>query len=113
MDSTKPGHRKILALFLVDPNADVISTADIPPQRLDWWSEQVLKRPLAGVVDGNDHLNKLPAELKAKVLSNVEDFPISLEQAKVYREELMEERKQFVLAHQGEFGGVEISLCEH
>ncbi|KAJ3502518.1 hypothetical protein NMY22_g18557 [Coprinellus aureogranulatus] len=112
-DPTKPGYRKILALFLVDPNVDIISTADVPPQRLDWWSEKVLSQSPAGVVDGKDHLNKLPTELKAKVLSDVDDFPISMEQARVYREQLMEERKSFVLAHQQDFASVEISLCEH
>ena len=29
-DPTKPGHRKIVALFLVDPNIKVISTAHVP-----------------------------------------------------------------------------------
>ncbi|PFH45012.1 hypothetical protein AMATHDRAFT_163804, partial [Amanita thiersii Skay4041] len=36
-DRTKPGYRKILALFLVDPNIRVISTAHVPCQRQDWW----------------------------------------------------------------------------
>ncbi|KAI9933694.1 hypothetical protein ASPWEDRAFT_167964 [Aspergillus wentii DTO 134E9] len=35
-DSSKPGHRKILAFFLVDPNLRVISSANIPPQSADW-----------------------------------------------------------------------------
>ncbi|KAI8807809.1 hypothetical protein BJ742DRAFT_810864 [Cladochytrium replicatum] len=32
VDKTKPGHQKILAFFLVNPNKRVLSTADIPPQ---------------------------------------------------------------------------------
>jgi hypothetical protein len=36
-DATKPGHRKILALFLVDPGIRIISTANVPPQQRDWW----------------------------------------------------------------------------
>ncbi|MFD6418404.1 DUF4246 family protein, partial [Streptomyces sp. NPDC060194] len=32
-DPDRPGHRKILALFLVDPSADVVSTSDVPPQQ--------------------------------------------------------------------------------
>jgi hypothetical protein len=34
-DKTKKGHRKILALFLVDPGIRVISTANVPPQQRD------------------------------------------------------------------------------
>ncbi|OJJ40832.1 hypothetical protein ASPWEDRAFT_178657 [Aspergillus wentii DTO 134E9] len=33
---SRDSHRKILALFLVDPNMRVISSANMPPQREDW-----------------------------------------------------------------------------
>ena len=32
-DPTRPGHRKILAFFLVDPTVPVVSTSDVPPQQ--------------------------------------------------------------------------------
>ncbi|MFD8008864.1 DUF4246 domain-containing protein [Streptomyces sp. NPDC058955] len=32
-DPTRPGHRKILAFFLVDPSERIISTSDVPPQQ--------------------------------------------------------------------------------
>ncbi|WP_084523593.1 DUF4246 domain-containing protein [Nocardia inohanensis] len=32
-DPTRPGHRKILAFFLVDPSVRITSTADVPPQQ--------------------------------------------------------------------------------
>ncbi|MEU4871598.1 DUF4246 domain-containing protein [Streptomyces sp. NPDC021608] len=32
-DPTRPGHRKILAFFLVDPSERIVSTADVPPQQ--------------------------------------------------------------------------------
>src|SRR5262245_54926885 len=35
-DPAKPGHRRFIALWLVDPYTRVISTANVPPQRLDW-----------------------------------------------------------------------------
>ncbi|OJD23982.1 hypothetical protein ACJ73_04661 [Blastomyces percursus] len=38
-DASKPGHKKILALFLVDPNIRVISSANVPCQRRDSWAE--------------------------------------------------------------------------
>ncbi|KAF9040862.1 hypothetical protein BJ165DRAFT_1330584, partial [Panaeolus papilionaceus] len=83
-DPTKKGHRKILALFLVDPAIKVISTANVPCQRVDWWKEE-----MGGMPSG---LDKLPVELKDEVFKGVEDFPISLEEAKELRLELMEER---------------------
>ncbi|MFE0674846.1 DUF4246 domain-containing protein [Streptomyces sp. NPDC058867] len=36
-DTTRPGHRKILAFFLVDPSQTIVSTSDIPPQQP--WSD--------------------------------------------------------------------------
>ncbi len=105
-DPTKPGHRKILALFLVDPNIKIISTANVPCQQRDWWGR--------AVTTSSSVLAKLPVELKEKVVKDVEDFPISLERAKELREELMTERKAFVVDYQTEnFNSVTISLCEH
>jgi len=31
-DPSRPGHRKILAFFLVDPSVAIVSTSDVPPQ---------------------------------------------------------------------------------
>ncbi|WP_327300299.1 DUF4246 domain-containing protein [Streptomyces goshikiensis] len=36
-DTTRPGHRKILAFFLVDPSESIVSTSDVPPQQP--WSD--------------------------------------------------------------------------
>lgn len=38
-DKTRPGSSRTLAFYLVDPNIRIISTANIPPQRLDWTLE--------------------------------------------------------------------------
>ncbi|CAI7567598.1 unnamed protein product, partial [Penicillium glandicola] len=38
-DKTKPGHARAMVFFLVDPNIRIISTANVPPQRLDWTKE--------------------------------------------------------------------------
>lgn len=105
-DPTKPGHRKILALFLVDPHIRIISTANVPCQQRDWWSQAISS-------DDNGRLAKLPPEIREKVIDEVEDFPINLETAKRLREELMEERKSFVLVQDENFRSIEISLCEH
>ncbi len=42
IDRTKPGHRRFIALWLVDPNRRIISTANVPPQQRDWWVEAIL-----------------------------------------------------------------------
>ncbi|MGW6732388.1 DUF4246 domain-containing protein [Streptomyces sp. NPDC055013] len=77
-DPTGPGHRKILAFFLVDPSEKIVSTSDVPPQQP--WSPT---------------------------------STMTLEQAKGYREQLMQERKFFVDEHNEQLYEREFSLCEH
>jgi hypothetical protein len=103
-DSTKAGHRKILALFLVDPHIRIISSANIPVQQREWWAEEV--RSLA-------MFPQLPIEIYKEVIDNVDDFPISPEDAKALRLELMEERKAFVVKHDQKFAETTFNLCEH
>lgn len=104
-DPTKPGHRKILALFLVDPNLRIISNANVPCQQKEWWSGVILK--------DEGPLPKIPLELRDTIISQVDDFPLGLDEAKQLRLELMEERKRFVLWHGEKFREAEVSLCEH
>ena len=40
-DPLKPGHRKILVLFLVDPCKRVLSTSSVPPQQMDWYLQEL------------------------------------------------------------------------
>ena len=110
-DPTKPGWRKIVALFLVDPNVRIISTANVPCQQMEWWAEEVLKDN--GNVDKGRDLSILPPELQEMVFKEVMEFPIKLEDAKELRLELMEERKVFVVKHSEAFEAVTFSLCEH
>lgn len=57
--------------------------------------------------------SKLPVELQQMVLEDVDDLPISMEEAKQYREELMEERRA-VQDEQSEMFAIDsFSLCEH
>jgi Protein of unknown function (DUF4246) len=42
IDPTKPGHRRFIALWLVEPNRRIISTANVPPQQRGWWVEAIL-----------------------------------------------------------------------
>ncbi|KAK2591887.1 hypothetical protein QQS21_010411 [Conoideocrella luteorostrata] len=79
-DPSRPGHRKILALFLVDRAILVISTANVPPQQKSWWLEQV----------DLGRFNLLP-ELRQMVPDHV-DLGINEDEAKELRKELMAER---------------------
>lgn len=104
LDRTKPGHRKILALFLVDPNIKIISTAQVPPQQKDWWREATLNlQPHVSPFLG------LPLELQDAVFQEV-DYPITLEEAQANRLKLMTERKKHVLDHRKSFKSIKISL---
>jgi Protein of unknown function (DUF4246) len=103
-DGTKPGHRKILALFLVDPHIRIISSANVPCQQRAWWAQEIR---------GQEPFQILPTELQNEVIRKVEEFPISIEEAKELRLELMEERKVFVQKHDQRFASETFSLCEH
>ena len=52
-------------------------------------------------------------ELKDKVFENVDNFPISMEDAMKLRLELMEERKSYVTEQSKHFEIEEFNLCEH
>ena len=82
-DPSKPGYRKILAMFLVDPHVRIISTTNVPPQQREWWAKEVFKiRPFT----------ELPVEVFDRIVEYVDDFPIGVEEACETRERLMAER---------------------
>ncbi|KAJ2864354.1 hypothetical protein GGH94_002965 [Coemansia aciculifera] len=81
-DPTKPGHRKILAFFFIDPSTRIPSTEIVPPQQQSWWTESALS---------TSPLGELPLLVTEGILNQV-DFPISLDEAKNIRLELMDER---------------------
>jgi hypothetical protein len=99
-DPSKPGVRKIVAFFLVNPDVSIISTRMVPPQQRDWH-------------DAESHFGQIfPAEVKDRI-DEKRDFPLSVKQAKEFREKLMEERK-YILSEDGdEFFERIFSLCEH
>jgi hypothetical protein len=101
-DKTRPGHRKILALFLVDPLIPIISTANVPPQQRHWFEDTLLQ----------DKVGKLPPEVTHMVVENL-DFPIGLDEAKEIRKELMEERTSQQNELDGNLKYFEWNFCEH
>ena len=106
-DRSKPGHRKILALFLVAPDLRIISSANIPPQRGDWWRER--EESICKLLRKD-----LPAELQDMVKKEIGFIPpITMKEARGYRLELMEERKAAEPQNNKMFEIDSFSLCEH
>ncbi|KAI5459022.1 hypothetical protein BGZ63DRAFT_270168 [Mariannaea sp. PMI_226] len=136
-DKTKPGHRRFIALWLVDPYTRIISTANVPPQQQSWW----LERAFGGLDESNadkvpqaiaelvlskapDHPGleaayqtgkKLPAELQAMVRNEFggDATPMSLEEAREHRLKLMDVRSTFQDGARGSWQQVQYSFCEH
>ncbi|KAI8926968.1 hypothetical protein BC831DRAFT_392738, partial [Entophlyctis helioformis] len=77
-DPSKPGHRKILAFFLVDPTKRVVSTAHVAPQQQDWYETGVIA-------------SRLPPELGVFVTPHVPGT-MSMAESHAVRAQLMEER---------------------
>lgn len=99
LDKTKPGVRKILAFFLVDPTLTILSTKRVPPQQQDWNEPLGRKRPLP--------------ESTENVVKEHLEFPVSMARAKAMREELMKERSKIVETQTNEVFERGFSLCEH
>ncbi|KAG0200516.1 hypothetical protein BGX33_010963 [Mortierella sp. NVP41] len=102
-DPTKPGYRKILVFFLVNPEVPILSTTHVPPQQKDWSLH-------------NDSLTEVARRLPPELVQEVEallDWPMDLEEAKMHRLELMKERKYFVKTKNEEMFERPFSLCEH
>lgn len=100
-DKTKPGYRKILCYFLVDPHNDVvISSKDVPPQQAgEKWQSLVDNSILLQIGElGEEHT------------------PKPLETAKTIRGEFMEDRGKHYI-EEDEYTDMpylrKFSLCEH
>ncbi|KAF9461839.1 hypothetical protein BDZ94DRAFT_1310197 [Collybia nuda] len=103
-DATQPGHCKILVLYLVDPNIRIISTADIPCQRKDWWAEAVIHQ--------GGPLSRLPVELRDYIFALVEEFPVGLDEAAESRRKMAKERSAFADSI-GELFEEDQFYCDH
>ena len=85
-DKSKPGHVKLLTLYLVDPNRRMMSTAMVPPQRRDWWAREVR-------VD-NARFWRLPREVWDKIVEMVDGYPIGTEEGEEMRQEFKAESER-------------------
>ena len=98
-DKTKPGHRKILVFFLVDPTQRVPSATDVAPQQHEWVTEAMRE---AGP---NSVFARLPVELLA-MISKENDGAMTRSEAEKYRKALMAERTVFVEANNESYFGM-------
>jgi len=100
----KPGIRKIMAVFLVDPDERVVSTGDVAPQQRSWIRNVML------------NMNAF-ATLPSEIIENILDFVpglLTIDQAKKNRLELMKARSGNQIACTiGEGFRLAYSLCEH
>ncbi|KAG8741164.1 hypothetical protein FRC11_014943, partial [Ceratobasidium sp. 423] len=106
-DKSKPGHRKIVALFLVDPAIHRPSTTTIPPQQAEWRASGISSNPILKAA-----FDKLSPEIIGRIDSMVEGT-MTRQEAEAYRLELMDERTAFVAKNDQEFFMAPFSLCEH
>ena len=101
-DKTKPGHRRFLVMWLVDPHIRICSTRNVPPQQHSWWAEEALTAVNFG---------SLPQEVVDMVRGEIGEWPMGLDQAKELRLDLMRERTRRPEWVRTAFG--EYNLCEH
>lgn len=81
-DPTKAGHRKIVALFLVDPDVTIPSSTDIPDQRREIYEELLMK---------SQGFRRLAQELRDIIFDEMENG-FTRQQAEKFRLDLMGER---------------------
>ncbi|KAI0631405.1 hypothetical protein C8Q77DRAFT_1060680 [Trametes polyzona] len=103
-DPTKPGYRKILCFFLVDPSTRILSTSDVPPQQAEWSMSEMMRVPA---------IQELPVELFEMVAEYARAGTMSRKEAEEHRERLMEERANFTVQHNEGVYEIEFNMCEH
>ncbi|CAG9948012.1 unnamed protein product [Clonostachys rosea f. rosea IK726] len=92
-DKAKPGHRRFIALWLVDPHQRIISTSNVPPQQKEWWLQHQDQR-------------NTPVTSQA-----IPENLMTVEEANEHRLKLMEVRTR--VDQISEFGVPGYSFCEH
>ncbi|ODV58248.1 DUF4246 domain-containing protein ASCRUDRAFT_9517 [Ascoidea rubescens DSM 1968] len=113
LDKTKPGTRKILCFFVVDPSlgdeTPVFSTSDVPIQRKDWWDDQEYKEEFKKYLTDETRL-----QIQELIHNNKVKFewPILLEESKTLRLQLMKERSSQDKDESNVFNN-KFCLCEH
>ncbi|OBZ68435.1 hypothetical protein A0H81_11563 [Grifola frondosa] len=103
-DPTKPGFRKILCFFLVDPFTKIASTSDVPAQQTEWF---------VNALEEAQALQRLPQELWDIIVGYAIEDMMSVEEAKKEREKLMKERSNMVHDQSTIVFETSFNMCEH
>ncbi|KAJ5194245.1 Protein of unknown function DUF4246 [Penicillium cf. griseofulvum] len=85
-DKTKPGYTRAMAFFLVDPNIRIISTANSPPQRLDWTKN---------IPETGDGIKEAMQKVALDNMNDRGGMPMSLQEALDARIKLLQEMGEF------------------
>ena len=85
-DPTKPAHYRVIKLFLVDPNYQICSTRNVPPQQFDWWAREVI---FDLVIRGK----LVSREIANLIMDFVEDWLMKLPEARRHRVTQLKERR--------------------
>ncbi|KAF3047191.1 hypothetical protein E8E12_011596 [Didymella heteroderae] len=137
-DPTKPGRRRFIALWLVDPHKRIISTANVPPQQLSWWAESLVSKDTASTDTGfrgttlppeivsllqeygaqipvSSIRGKLPEDILEMIRERLpkEALPMPLDEAKKHRLKLMEERGVHQVRSEDAWQQHSYGFCEH
>ncbi|VDB86904.1 unnamed protein product [Peniophora sp. CBMAI 1063] len=109
-DPSRPGYRKILALFLVDPSLEYPrpSTTFVPPQQRGWMRTTVH----TAAASTESRLSKLPVELLNTIVDQVDGL-MDRAEAGALRLELMEERSAMTEENTEQVFAVPFNMCEH
>ncbi|KAI0467944.1 hypothetical protein F4859DRAFT_492174 [Xylaria cf. heliscus] len=137
VDHMKPGHRRFIALWLVDPHTRIISTANVPPQQQDWWVESVFGRSaesrrasvsklpveLAQLLNEkgllektqlSDAKHKLPVEILDMIRKYFgESLAMSDKEGRAHQLDLIDERTSFDRALNDSWHSQSYNFCEH
>jgi hypothetical protein len=100
-DKTKPGHRRILALFLVDPERYIPSTKWIPPQQAEIVADNL----------GEAVRERLPWDVSLSVANALSGGVMSQAEADRYAKIFMDERKGLEGALESRMA--KVNFCEH
>ena len=90
-DPSRPGRVKLLTMHLIDPNRRMMSTAMVPPQRQDWWADEIRRQ--------NARIYRLPMEVWERIVGMVEGYPLGMDEAEKIRREFVEERAEVQKKH--------------
>ena len=99
LDQARPGHVRLIQLYLVDPHYRICSTRNVPPQQRHWW------RQAARLHDIDWAKAELPQEIVDDIMDSVDeaDWPMGMEEAAKHRAHRLAE--ELVARHAAD-GGV-------